>query len=46
MGFHRDTRGIFDRVALGEDVVDGGGGHVVVVGGVVLIVLEDVGIIL
>ena len=46
--FHLDTLGIFDRVVLGEDVVDGrgGGGHVVVVGDDVHIVLEDVGIIL
>ena len=30
MGFQRDTRGIFDRVALVEAVVDGIGGHGVV----------------
>ena len=46
MGFHRDTRGIFDRVALVEAVVDGVGGHGVLVGAVVEIVLVDVSITL
>ena len=46
MGLHRDTRGIFDRVALGGDVVDGVGGHGVLVGEVVEVVLADVGVTL
>ena len=46
MGFQRDTRGIFDRVALVEAVVDGVGGHGVVVVAVADIMLVDAGITL